>query len=251
MVSTVRSLLVVGAVACAMAFAPATGNAKQYTMKFSHSFPLKHFMAQAADRFAKAVEEKSNGQLKVEVFGAAQLYKSTQATEAIQTGAVESAYTAAVYLTPFIPLMGIFDVPTLIGSDEVCYGIFDSEIGDDLLARMEQFKLKGLGWFHYGSGDFWSVKKALITEEDWKGMKMRVNNDMLALTVKALGGSPVIMSSSDVYMALQRGTIDGMHTGASSMVGRKQFEVAKFGTNDRHNYTPLPLCCSVHRPFAP
>jgi len=50
----------------------------------------------------------------------------------------------------------------------------------------------------------------------------------MALAVKALGATPVFLSSGEVYQALQRGTIDGAVSGFTSMSERKWGEVAKY-----------------------
>jgi TRAP-type C4-dicarboxylate transport system substrate-binding protein len=51
---------------------------------------------------------------------------------------------------------------------------------------------------------------------------------MVANTVKALGGAPVFMSGGEVYMALQRGTVDGLATGFTAFLERKFYEVNKY-----------------------
>jgi C4-dicarboxylate-binding protein DctP len=54
-------------------------------------------------------------------------------------------------------------------------------------------------------------------------------------TLKALGAAPTVMSSAEMYMALQRGTVDGATTGMPAAVSRKVHEVQKFMTEA--NYT--------------
>jgi TRAP-type C4-dicarboxylate transport system substrate-binding protein len=80
---------------------------------------------------------------------------------------------------------------------------------------------------------------------DFKGQKMRVNDDIIGATVTALTGAPVFLSAGEMYMALQRGTIDGMHTGISSMVERKLYEVCQNGSDDNHDEVAYTLSINL------
>jgi len=68
---------------------------------------------------------------------------------------------------------------------------------------------------------------------------------MHADTVKALGAAPVMMSSSEVYMALQRGTIDGSVSGPTSLVKRKWFETAEYVTITNSAYSLWPIAINL------
>ena len=78
-------------------------------------------------------------------------------------------------------------------------------------------------------------KRPLAKPDDFKGLKIRAFSKGSADTIKALGGVPVVMSSSEMYMALQRGTVDGATTGMPAAVSRKIYEVQKYMT--LANYT--------------
>ncbi len=218
---------------------------KVITMRLSHELPPTHQLGRAGERFAEMVGKQSQGRLRVEIYPSAQLYKDKVAPDAVSSGAVESAFTPAIYLSSIIPSMGIYDVPMLFGTHEVVYRFFDSPEGQSLLQSTEKKNLKSLPWWHYGFGQFYSSKRALKLPADFKGQKMRVNDEIIGATVKALGGTPVFLSASEMYMALQRGTIEGMHTGISSMVERKLYEVSKYGSDDNHNAVPYTVSLNL------
>jgi C4-dicarboxylate-binding protein DctP len=64
---------------------------------------------------------------------------------------------------------------------------------------------------------------------------MRTFSSGDAETLRALGAAPTVMSSSEMYMALQRGTVEGATTGMPAAVSRKIHEVQKYMT--MANYT--------------
>ena len=95
--------------------------------------------------------------------------------------------------------------------------------------------MKTLFWVDYGYIQFFNNKRPLTRPDDFKGVKMRTFSKGDADTLKALGAAPTVMSSSEMYMALQRGTVDGATTGMPAAVSRKVHEVQKHMTEA--NYT--------------
>lgn len=72
-----------------------------------------------------------------------------------------------------------------------------------------------------------TVKKPINTLEDLKGLKIRVTGVTAVETAKALGYTPVTMPMGDVYLALERGVLDGTAIPVEVLVSRKWAEVLK------------------------
>jgi len=102
--------------------------------------------------------------------------------------------------------------------------------GDLLDAEFQKKGAKVVFWVDYGLVQYFNNVRPLKRPEDFKGLKIRTFSKGSADTVTALGGTPAVMSSSEMYMALQRGTVDGATTGMPAAVSRKIFEVQKFMT---------------------
>lgn len=62
-------------------------------IRFTHQFPETHFIAQEVRHFAGLVEQKTGGEVVLEVFSAAQAYKPSEVIEAVVTGAIEAGMT--------------------------------------------------------------------------------------------------------------------------------------------------------------
>jgi len=82
-------------------------------------------------------------------------------------------------------------------------------------------------------------KKPLRKLEDFKGKRIRGYSELSTLLIQALGAGPVFLSVGEVYLALQRGTIDGTLTSTCSVYERKFYEVTKYLTYVTINEVPL------------
>ncbi|MEG2936761.1 MAG: TRAP transporter substrate-binding protein DctP, partial [Clostridium sp.] len=97
----------------------------------------------------------------------------------------------------------------------------------------------GLSWYDSGIRNFYTVKKPIRTIEDFKGMKIRVqDSDLMQSMIWALGGIPVVMSYDEVYQGLQLGDIDGAENNWPSYEAKKHFKVAKYMTETGHSRVP-------------
>ncbi|AER65963.1 TRAP dicarboxylate transporter, DctP subunit [Thermovirga lienii DSM 17291] len=212
--------------------------------KLSNQLPPSHFISKGMDIFAQKVSEYSNGELKVEVFHSAQLFKDTEVVEAIQEGLVEMALIPVNKWSGMIPAADVFEMP-FIFKDLTSPEKFIKAGASDLLDK--EFVKKGakvVFWVDYGLVQFFNNKRPLTKPEDFAGLKIRTFSKGTADTVSALGGTPVVMSSSEMYMALQRGTVDGATTGMPAAVSRKIYEVQKYMT--LANYTTAQFCVQAN-----
>lgn len=74
-------------------------------------------------------------------------------------------------------------------------------------------------------------KKPVRTLEDLKGLKIWVAGRLAARMIAALGATPVTMASGEVYVALEKGILDGAGWSASSLVGNRIHEHTKYVAN--------------------
>ena len=100
---------------------------------------------------------------------------------------------------------------------------------------MEKADVKHLFWMQDGSAGF-ATKFPLKKLADFKGKRVRASTQMDTFTIKDLGGSPAFMGGGEVYMALQRGTVDGGISSVTSFRDRKYYEVTKYVTEPGLTY---------------
>jgi len=134
-----------------------------------------------------------------------------------------------------VPAADVFEMPFIYKDLTSIKKFIDAGAGDLLDKEFQKRAVKTLFWVDYGYIQFFNNKRPLTKPEDFKGLTMRSFSSGDADTLKALGAAPTVMSSAEMYMALQRGTVDGATTGMPAAVSRKVHEVQKFMTEA--NYT--------------
>ncbi|MBC7338249.1 MAG: TRAP transporter substrate-binding protein [Firmicutes bacterium] len=211
-------------------------------IRLACGMPTGYNLYHDVQRIASRVGELSKGALKVEVYGEGSLIKDQDAMEAVTTGAVEMVSIPAFWVARVAPLFSLFELPGLFPSPEVIRQVYDGDLG----AQMgEQLKEKGAVLL--GFSDFWveyigyATKKPVYVPKDLKGMKLRAGTTTDKLVMEACGAQPVSLSGAELYMALQRGTIDGAMVATSQLSERKLYEVVKYLTNLRITQVPYPV----------
>jgi TRAP-type C4-dicarboxylate transport system substrate-binding protein len=198
-------------------------------LRYAGNFPAKHYMTTMMEEWAKLVETRSNNRVKIEVYPAAQLYSDKDLDRALASGAVDLGQAQANVLAGIVPSTHILDFAMLWDDWDHYDRVYHNggwKIMDD---EAREHNMKEVFIMPYGKtvGPM-TGKKKVVTHEDMKGLKIRAMGGNMALAVKALGATPVFLSSGEVYQAIQRGTIDGAVSGLTSMNERKWGEVAKY-----------------------
>jgi C4-dicarboxylate-binding protein DctP len=204
-------------------------------LDLSNQLPPSHHISKGLVFFATKVGEYSKGTVEVKIFDSAQLFKDTEIVEAIQEGVAQSGLVPVNKWSGMIPAADVFEVPFIFHDLTSIKRFIDAGAGELLDKEFQKKGAKTLFWVDYGYIQFFNSKRTLAKPEDFKGLKMRTFSSGDADTLSALGASPVVMSSSEMYMAMQRGTVDGGTTGMPAAVSRKLQEVQKFMTEA--NYT--------------
>lgn len=230
-----RALILVLVCFAFYAFYPALeagAQEKQTLARFSLQFPPKHHLVRAADLFAKTVAEKAKGSIKIQVFPAAQLYKEDEITDAVASKSVEMG---DVLLERWGGINLLYDVlgsnKYLANGYELSWRMADGPFGQYIGDLMRKNNCHPVFWSC--SGVYKGVtnsKRPMIKSSDWKGLMIRVSNAPMGEMTKLFGGSPVLMSGSEAYDAMQRRTVDGSETTLSSVYDRKYYEIQKYLT---------------------
>lgn len=203
--------------------------------KLSNQFPASHHVSKGLELFAEKVAEYSGGKLTVKIFDSAQLFKDTEIVEALQDSLIETGLVPVNKWSGMIPVADVFEMPFVFKDLESPKKFLDAGAGEILDGEFQKKGVKTLFWVDYGYIQFFNNKHPLKSPEDFKGLTMRTFSSGDAETLKALSAAPTVMSSSEMYMALQRGTVDGATTGMPAAVSRKVHEVQKHMT--MANYT--------------
>jgi tripartite ATP-independent transporter DctP family solute receptor len=221
-----------------------TAHAKR-ELKYGHIAPIQigqfvQGQQQGDLAMAAYIKEKTGGAIEISVFPLSQLGSERSMLEQAQFGSLDMMDTTTGTLTNLVPQAGLFDLFFMWPSKAVAHKVITDpdvvNIYSDLLLE------KGLVFLgSYAENemrDFQCTKKAVVTPEDMKGMRVRVIESPVFLeSFRAMGANPVGMPFGELYTALQQGVIDMQDNPIPTSVAMKFPEVAKFFTRSGHSYT--------------
>jgi len=196
----------------------------------SNQFPPSHHISKAIHVFADKVVELSGGKLKVNVADSGSLYNDSQILEAVQDGLVEVGLVGTYKWGGMVPAADVFDLPFLFVDLSSPEKFLNAGAADILDAEFNKKGVKNLFWVDYGFIQMWNNARPLHSPKDFEGLTMRSYSAGDSITLKALGAAPTQISSAEMYMAIQNGTVKGATTGMPAAVSRKIYEVSKYLT---------------------
>lgn len=190
--------------------------------------------------FAPMVENNSKGNIGVEVYSGAQLGDDTTATEMVVAGQLEINNTSTAPLVGYVPELGIFDIPFLFADEAEADKVLASEVGDYLNAKLADKGIINLAWNENGFRELTNSKHAVATVADVAGLKIRtMENKFHQELWNSLGATATPMSSSELYTALEQGTVDGEENPVANFYSYQFQEVQKYITMSNHIYSPF------------
>ena len=190
--------------------------------------------------FAPMVENNSKGNMGVEVYSGAQLGDDTTATEMVVAGQLEINNTSTAPLVGYVPELGIFDIPFLFADEAEADKVLASEVGDYLNAKLADKGIINLAWNENGFRELTNSKHAVATVADVAGVKIRtMENKFHQELWNSLGATATPMSSSELYTALEQGTVDGEENPVANFYSYQFQEVQKYITMSNHIYSPF------------
>jgi len=200
----------------------------QTTIRVTLQLPVTHSLGQNWIAFKNIIEKESGGDLKLELFPSAQLYKDKQVPEAVGSGAIEAGSAFLGRFAGSVPAVEIVNLPFFFRDEThlraaVANGSSMRNILD--AAVVKETGAKVLWWQAFGRNVYLNKGKPIRVPADLKGKKVRTYGKVLGWTVEALGGAPTIMSGSKQFLAYQQGAVDVGMTGASAVKSRKLHEV--------------------------
>ena len=207
---------------------------QKVTLKMATALPSSHPLVKAMDVLKNKANEKSKGSVTIQIYPAGQLYNDKNMNDAIISGGIDMGLNTVGRWATIVPAMDIFDVPFIFPSYEKVDKAIDSGLGEKLGNELMKKGVRPLIWADYGFVQYANIKKLVKTPADFDGLKIRGYSKYSAETIKAMGASSVTMGSSEVYMGIQRGTIDGQTSGTTAMRDRKMYEVHKYLTVTNH-----------------
>ncbi|HLL51639.1 MAG TPA: TRAP transporter substrate-binding protein, partial [Thermomicrobiales bacterium] len=220
----------------------ATSLSAQTTLKMNITVPQNSHYGNAVDAFAKEVEARTGGRYRIQNFYAGALGAERESIEAVQLGTLDLVMTSTGPLPNFVPEVAILDIPFLFRDYAHARAVLDGPIGQELLAKFETKGLKALAWGENGFRHMTNSKHPVQGPGDLKGLKLRtMENPIHIQAYKGFGIIPTPMAITEVFTALQQGTVDGQENPISVIQSQKFDQVQKHLTLTGHVYSPAVI----------
>lgn len=189
--------------------------------------------------FAKYVEEKTGGAIKIEVYNNSVLGDEKTTIEQTQTGDIHFIRVGLNPLSSINPVMNALAMPFLFRDRAHMFKVLDGPVGQELMESLQKQNLLGLCWLDAGFRNFYNSQREIKTPADMVGLKIRVQESALMMDmVRFLGAQPTPMAYAEVYPGIQNGVIHGAENNWPSYITAAHFEVAKYFTVDGHMSSP-------------
>jgi len=217
----------------------ATGAAAQTMLKMNISVAQNSHYGVAVDAFAREVEKRTGGRYKVQNFYAGALGAERESVEGVQLGTLDLTLTSTGPLPNFVPEVAILDIPFLFRDYAHARAVLDGPIGQELLQKFPAKGIVALAWAENGFRHMTNSKRPVNAPEDLRGLKMRtMENPIHIQAYRQFGILPTPMAFTEVFTALQQGTVDGQENPLSVITSAKLDQVQKHLSLTGHVYSP-------------
>jgi tripartite ATP-independent transporter DctP family solute receptor len=203
--------------------------AETILLRLGHAQPTKDVFHLGSVKFKEALEQKTQGRVKVQIFPSGQLGSIRDMIEGLRVGTIQVVMDAPSRLSVYTPLGDVFKLPYLVETRAQGEKVWVQPVGQKLLkdiAEKSGITVVGMAW---RGGRHITANREIRTPEHMTGLKIRVPPyDLPVAMFKALGASPTPMDWGEVYMALQQGIIDAQENPMSTNFSNRLYEVSKF-----------------------
>lgn len=235
----------VAALSLALLLPGVAAQAQERTFKLSAGDPIDAPGPQGAKLFAEHLKAGSDGALNVKVFPSAMIGNDVQMLGALPAGTVEFALVGAPTLVGLVKDFGVLDLPYQFNSTAEVDAMLDGPMGQQLLAKLEEKGLVGLGFWEIGFRNLTNSKRPIEKWEDLKGLKIRtVQSPIFRTFFDHLGANAQPMPINEVFGALEMHAIDGQENPISLIATQRYNEVQDYLTVSEHIYTAYVLLMS-------
>lgn len=231
-----RSFLALsGALAGAQALGLAAARAQeaQTITGVTYLPPSYKALSFGSNGFVEYLRENSADAVNVEFYDSGRLLTADEQLPALRSGTIDFMFHTMSYITRSLPILGITGLPGVVDDlyanpDRLAMGSPLFELINEELAKADLVMLSGGGGI-LEPEYIWSTEAAPIRSlDDVEGKRVRVVSFEATKAIEDLGGAATRIPSSELYLALQRGTVDAAVANISTIIGRSvQEQVAQ------------------------
>lgn len=225
-----KALTIIPATALALGVSSTSLQASDdvYKLVFSTYLPPSYeYIHTPVENFVNKIQERSEGRLEVDLFHSAQLFEGHDELSALSRGDIDITNMTGTYPSASVPSIGVFALPFMFDDiDHLSRAMEAGLLESGLSAEMkEDHDTVILGVAPLDPYEFYSRQDPILDRDDFSGKVWATTGATDAQAIQLLGGSPTGMSSSELYLAFDRGVVDATPRPLITGLGRSLDEV--------------------------
>jgi tripartite ATP-independent transporter DctP family solute receptor len=210
----------------------------QTNLRFADTLSANDTHNQAARYMAELLKERTAGKLTMSVHPAGELGSDGSILEGVRLGSIDIALTGNPFFTQFAPRLNVLDLPYLFRDTSHAHKVMDGPVGEALLKDLERNRMKGLGFWEIGFRHITNSRHPIRVPQDLSGIKIRTTPNKAHIEAfRIWGANPAPMAFTELYLALQTGTVDAQENPINNIFANRMYEVQKYVSLSGHAYT--------------
>jgi C4-dicarboxylate-binding protein DctP len=218
---------------------------KVYVFKYSNSQPEQHPRSKSMIFFKNELEKRTDGRMKVENYFSAVLGTEFEVQDMVATGALQG--TRGGGFIHANKKYYIFMLPFLVENWDQALQLITCEFTKNINAeaKVNGYHIPACG-ISLGFRVHTNNVRPIETPDDLKGLKMRVpQQEVFVVNARTLGVNPQELPTSEIYMALKTGVVDGQDNPVSNIWDNRMYEVQKYLTMTNYATGPDPFMVNL------
>lgn len=231
----VLALIIVVAIACNVAIFARMDYNKTHVdtdhivLRIGHSVAETHPIHTAFKWAEEELERRSNGRWDVRIYSNAALGGDRQLLESVILNYIQVSAPPASTLAGFDQRIMVLDIPFIFTSREAAQEALDNELGDWLDTLIEPLGIYAPSWRITQFRHLTTKNTEVHSPSDLQGMSVRTQENPIHLAAfKAWGANPTPMAFSELFTALQQGTVEAQENPIVTMASSRFYEVQKY-----------------------
>ncbi len=205
------------------------------TLRLAHQFAPDSLPGKSAQHFADAVAAKTGNAVKVTVLPGGALGDERANLQQLGAGTIDLALTGDLVISYMARPYMVVSMPFLYKTPEHSLAVFNGEIGKEINALLvKDHKVRALGWQYVGTRVL-TANTPVRSLADIKGLKFRLAPaEMWVKTWSKTGANIASIAFTELYLALQTGTVSGQENPPNFIRAQKFNEVQKYVMKTDH-----------------
>ena len=210
------------------------GAQEKVTLTVAYADPEDSVFGKGAAAFKEKLEELSGGNMTCTIYANGTLGSIPEVAAMIQQGTCDVSPIVTSALLVFGPELGVFDLPFLFKDYEDARTTINGEVGEYLAGKMAEQNMHVGSWMTMGFRETTS-SKPLNSLADFSGLKIRTqSNEIHQAIFAALGASATIINFSELYTAMEQGTVDAQENPYVNIYSNAYYEVQDYLVETNH-----------------